>query len=132
MWSHFDANFKRWAQRPAATGGDEAARRVTALIRERRGPAQQGLRGWREKPFAVPRWGYLAALSAGGLLVASVFLWTLTLRDVRTTEPTSGGAEVRQPEGGIGVLPQDDNVVLYWLDSRTPVYFVMDRERRTR
>lgn len=105
---------------------------MTALISERRRPAQQRLNGWREKFLAVPRWGYLAVLGAGGLLVASAFLWTATLRDLPTTQPTSGDAEVRPRQEGTGVLPQDDNVVLYWLDSGTPVYFVMDRERRTR
>ncbi len=129
MWSDFDANFKRWAQRPAATGAEEAARRVTALVRERRN--QHGLKAWREKLISVPRWGYVAVLSVGGLLVASV-LWISTLRDVPTTQPASDGAEVRQPQRGIDLPPQDDNVVLYWLDSGTPVYFVMDRERRTR
>jgi hypothetical protein len=68
-------------------------------------------------------------LGAVAFLLVSVFLWFPVFREVRETPPATGGAVGGE---GAGVVPQDDNVVLYWLESGTPVYFVIEQERRRR
>jgi hypothetical protein len=77
-------------------------------------------------------WPAVAGVTAVGLLVVSLALWTPALRKGDRPDTASTRALDVVSEETTVVEPQDDNVVLWWLDSRTPVYFVMQEERRTK
>lgn len=100
----FDAEFREWAREPPRTPAQAAARRVTARLGEARphGPT-------------MGRWAPRVAVACGLALIAAsgVLLW----RPPAPAPPASATADAPP------VLP--DNVVVFWLDPETPVYFVV-------
>ena len=100
----FDTEFREWAREVPRTPAHVAARQVKARLDE------PGRRASRSGTWA-PR---LAAACGLVLIVASgVLLW----RPGTPTAPTPTSADA------LPVLPE--NVVVFWLDADTPVYFVV-------
>ena len=99
----FDGAFREWAQQdprtPAAVARQRVAARITAAGR----------------PSPAAAWPRRLALAFALALVATsgAFLW-------RATTPTPAPAPAAE---ALPVLP--DNVVQFWLDSETPVYFIV-------
>jgi hypothetical protein len=105
----FDQELRRWGNRPPQTPPDEAGRRITSTLI----PVRTGL----------PVWRMAAAAAAVVLLICGTWAG-LTFTDsalphVRSTEAPGHSAEFVPP-------PLDENVVLWWLDDETPVYFVLN------
>jgi len=105
----FEEDLRRWGSRPPATPPEEAARQLTAML----------------PPVAarLPVWRMAAAAAAVLLLVCGSWAG---LRfgggDMPVPHPADGPghtAEFVPP-------PLDENVVLWWLDDKTPVYFVLN------
>ena len=92
---------REWGQRPPATPPGAAARLALARIRGSRARSL-GLRS-------------LVAVSSLALVLASVWL------GVRMMEPPSRFDRLTVDEAP---PPLPENVVLWWLDAETPVYFV--------
>ena len=99
----FEEAFRQWAGRPSATPPGVAARRVMARLPERRG--QRWLVG-----------GWLPAASAAAALALGLAIGWATLPS--GPEPASPAKELLLP-------PLDENVVLLWLDDRTPLYLTV-------
>ncbi|MEW6367384.1 MAG: hypothetical protein AB1714_22370 [Acidobacteriota bacterium] len=95
----FEEAFREWGRRPARMPAHIASQRIASKLDQRR---------------RKPRWRWLAAAAAIVFAVAGAWLlWQQALPDSR---PPS--MEITQPA-------LDENVVLWWLDSNTPVYFVI-------
>jgi len=99
----FDEVFKGWAERPSHTPADEAARQVMARLAERRGG--EWLFGSRLR-FAT---------AAAGLALLLVVGWA-TLPTPPESSPTA--QELALP-------PLSEDVVLLWLDDKTPLYLTV-------
>ena len=98
----FEEAVRRQASRPPTTPSHEAARRIGAALGPRR----------RLRPWLVPA----AAAAAVALL--------LTLATLLPREPASmPSLAADPPESNAEPLPE--NVVLWWIDPETPVYFVV-------
>jgi hypothetical protein len=128
MWEQFEHQFRQWGRRPAETRADEGARRVVANLAARRGPdgqegklAQQGL-----LPARLS-WRTLATASAVSLLVGAL-VWLQPGADRTSGSGAVSRGEEVVPGDIVGIPLQDENVVLWWLDARTPVYFVMQQD----
>lgn len=93
----FFAEFRRWGERPATTDARAAARRVVAALPEPRAPFR--LR--------------LLAVSTVALLAAFLAVWQAGWR------PQPGAASAASME------PLPENVVLWYIEPETPVYFVL-------
>jgi hypothetical protein len=94
-----DDDLRQWGRRAPRTSAASAARQVVArLARQAPGPA------WPRR---------VAVATATSLVAAAV--WVALVQPPHVTHPTSA---VDQP------LQLPENVVLFWLDSETPVYFV--------
>jgi hypothetical protein len=96
----FDQEYRRWGRRPAATPPGTASTRIRALIRSGR--------------TASPRWNLAWAAA---LVLAVVGSWLLGGR--------TGHAPSPSPPAVHEAVALPDNVVLWWLDPETPVYFVI-------
>jgi len=102
--NRFEAAFRAWARRAPVTPADVAAKRVGARIdassRHAPGPAV---------------WVQRLAVACGLVLVVAsgVLLWR------NGTPPPIPSPAVEVPP----MLP--DNVVIFWLDAETPVYFIV-------
>ncbi len=97
----FDAALRRWSSRPPTTPATAAAAAVVARLEDRR---------------AAPAWRRVAAAAAliavVGLLAA---LWWARVRP-------------RAVDGVVAELPPlEENVMVFYLDPDTPVYFVLPR-----
>jgi hypothetical protein len=101
--ARFEARFRQWANRAPGTLPTDAARRVTARI------AAHG------RPNRVSVWAQRLAVACGIVLVTAsgVLLWK------SQAPPPMPASSAEAPP----VLP--DNVVIFWLDAETPVYFVV-------
>ena len=99
----FDRELRRHASRPPATAPHDAAQRVLARI---------------ARP--MPRRGWLW-LSATAALTALVLL---VVRGRPVENPPVPEANVVTPTVVIAE-PLPENVVLWWIDPETPVYFVV-------
>lgn len=97
----FEDELRRWGQRPAATPPSAAATRVRARIGSPR-------------PGARPAWGLAWAAA---VVLAVVGSWLLGGR--------TGHAPSPSPPVVQEAVALPDNVVLWWLDPETPVYFVI-------
>jgi len=97
----FEAEFRQWGRRSAGTAPGTAATRILARIRAGR-------------PRARPAWGLAWAAAVALALAGS---WLIGGLSPRAPSPT--------PTAGYGAVPLPDNVVLWWLDPETPVYFVI-------
>lgn len=95
----FDEGYRRWGRRPAATPPGAAVTRIQALIRSGR----PGTRPVRNLAWAAV------------LVLAVVGGWLLGGRTEHAPSPPAAYEAVALP----------DNVVLWWLDPETPVYFVI-------
>jgi hypothetical protein len=101
---HFDEAFSAWARRAPSTPADVAARRMAARLAD----ASQAAAG-------AGAWARRIAVTCGVVLVVAsgVLLW-------RSEAPPP------RPSPAVEVLPVlPDNVVIFWLDPETPVYFVV-------
>lgn len=94
----FESVLREWGRRGSPTPAEFAATRVVAELPRPRPP-----RRWPR-----PVW------AAAGLLLLLVALWLV---------PTQQAPQVAR--NGVAAAPLDDNVVLWWLDDETPVYFVL-------
>lgn len=103
----FDAALRDWGGRGPRTPAATAAARVVSQIGA---PSAQGHAGWRVRPF-------MTAVAAAALVavVAGVVWWS---RDAGPARAPSGRTAAELPP----TLPE--NVVQFWLDAETPVYFV--------
>jgi hypothetical protein len=95
--SDFFRAFRRWGERPSGTAPRVAARRVLGALPEPRAP----FRPW------------LLAASAAVMLLAFLALWQVGWRP----QPTVVAAATLEPLA--------DNVVLWYVEPETPVYFVL-------
>ncbi|MFC2173933.1 hypothetical protein ACFLU6_15125 [Acidobacteriota bacterium] len=107
--SSFDRHLKAWGRRPPKTPPAAAARHIRGRIKEVSRP--------------LPLWRLAAA--AVLVLAFSSALWLVFKNghpyapvDILVSTPTPSPQAFEPP-------PLDDNVVLWWLDSDTPVYFVL-------
>ncbi|MCL4814267.1 MAG: hypothetical protein KJ061_17385 [Vicinamibacteraceae bacterium] len=96
---HVEDRIRQWGLRPPATSPAAAARQTVARI------ANQG---------PAPRWPRRLAFASAAFL-AALALWLVLAQRPR---PIQESASVDLPP----TLPE--NVVLFWLDAHTPVYFV--------
>ena len=103
----FDDELRRWGNRPPATPPEEAARRLVETL----SPA----------PTRFPVWRMAAAAAAVVLLVCGSWAG---LRFGGGTTPAA--APPAGPTAEFVPPPLDENVVLWWLDDETPVYFVLN------
>ena len=104
----FERQFRRWAERPPRTSPAAAKARITAALQPRR----NGLPVWR-----------MAAAAAGVLLLICGSWGVLKLTDGSLPHGPGGETSARTDE--FVPPPLDENVVLWWLDDETPVYFVL-------
>jgi ferric-dicitrate binding protein FerR (iron transport regulator) len=100
----FEARLRAWAARPPTIPPRAAAEAVVARLARR--------------PRRVSTWRLAAAVAATVLAVTGVLVGR---RGARGPEPAVGAVASIQP------LP--DNVMQFWLDAETPVYFVTGPER---
>lgn len=104
----FEQELRRWGSRPPLTPPERAGRRIAAGLK----PLRSGL----------PVWRMAAAAAAVVLLIcgtwAGLKLTGGTLPHVQPNRTPANSAEFVPP-------PLDENVVLWWLDDETPVYFVL-------
>jgi hypothetical protein len=113
MPDKFDEEFRNWSQRPPATPAARAAREISARLRNQR--------RWR-----TPSAAFTAAAAVVVLLVSLVVWFAVTehgsaVADRVLVEDTSGAPRLRARQPA----PLDPNVVLWWIDPDTPVYFVL-------
>jgi hypothetical protein len=99
------ARIRNWGRRPPVTAGSTAARQVMARLEGRAARAP-----W------VQRLAYAAA-AAAAVLVAWIVLGPAPRVE---TPPAATSVPAMRPE--VPSLPS--NVVQFWLDAETPVYFV--------
>jgi len=93
----FESALQEWGSRPPRTAAAFAATRVAASLPTRRA--------------AVYRRPLFAAVA---LLLLVAVLWLIPSHQ-----------SPRVADNGLAAAPLDDNVVLWWLDDGTPVYFVL-------
>lgn len=105
----FEHEFRRWGGRPPRTQPETAGRRIAARL----GPAHTGLPLWR-----------MAAAAAAMLLVVWGS-WGL-LRLGNGTPHGHGSPTAFSRSEAYVPPPLEENVVLWWLDDKTPVYFVLE------
>jgi len=105
----FDAALRDWGGRGPRTPAATAAARVVSKIGERSAQGRTGLR--------LPRFMAAAAAAALVAVVAGV-VWLSRDSGPAPTPSASARTSVELPPA----LP--DNVVQFWLDAETPVYFV--------
>lgn len=112
MPGRFEEEFRIWGERPPATPAARAAREISARLPDQR-PSRTS-----SAPFA--------AAAAVVVLLVGLAAW-FAVRDhgpavvdrmVVENKASAPRLAVRQP-------PLDPNVVLWWIDSDTPVYFVL-------
>ena len=94
----FESALHAWGSRPPQTPAEHAATRVVASLTRRR-PTQ---------PWRRPAW------VAAAVVLLAVVMWLAPTRQAP-----------RVASNGVAATPIDDNVVLWWLDDETPVYFVL-------
>lgn len=105
----FEQEFRRWGNRPPTTDPDEAGRRIAVRLK----PVRNGL----------PIWRMAAAAAAVVLLVCGTWAGLhFTGGGIPHTNPDAASANTT----GFIPPPLDENVVLWWLDDETPVYFVLN------
>jgi hypothetical protein len=97
----FEEDYRRWGRRPAAIQAGAAATRIRARIAARRRRRR----------------------TAAGLAWASVFL--LAVAGNWLIESRRGAVPSPSPQAVHAPVALPDNVVLWWLDPETPVYFVI-------
>jgi hypothetical protein len=102
--SEFDGAFREWGRRSPRTSAETAARRVAGRLDAPRVPRR------------IPRLAWVAATT----LVVAAGTW-YAVRNGGNGLPVTPPPAVAD----ITALPLDDNVVLWWLDEETPVYFVL-------
>jgi len=102
----FDAALRGWGARAPRMPADAAAARVVERIGQRSARGEAGVRA-RQWVMAT------AAAALVALVAGAAWLW----RDAPPAAPPASGAVDLPP-----ALPE--NVVQFWLDSQTPVYFV--------
>jgi len=104
-----EGELRRWGRRPPRTSPADAARRILTALEPRR-------------RFHFPL--RLAFASVAGTVLA-VGLWLA----MRNGENGAGRVEAPSapaaPAAGAAAAPLEENVVLWWLDPDTPVYFVL-------
>ena len=105
----FDREFHCWGSRPPSTDPEAAGRRIVARLQ----PARTGL----------PVWRMAAAAAAVMLLICGTWAG-LQFTDGSVPSPLPRPASDRSAE--FVPPPLEDNVVLWWLDDETPVYFVLN------
>lgn len=103
----FEQELRRWGSRPPLTPPEEAGRRIAARLK----PYRSGL----------PVWQMAAAAAAVVLLVCGSWVG-LHFTGGTAPHPLEPGA-ARSAE--FVPPPLEENVVLWWLDDETPVYFVL-------
>jgi hypothetical protein len=103
--SDFDRAFGAWGRRGPRTSPEAASRRVAELVAAPRTVQRR------------PRLSWVAAT----ILVAAVGTWYVVRNGGDLPPPIAPPPEVAD----FATLPLDDNVVLWWLDKETPVYFVL-------
>lgn len=104
---HLEARIKDWGRRPAATPASTAARRVVPQLAGNVTPRRPWLR----------RSAFAAAAASAGLA-----LWFALDQSTRPSPPPASVDLPQQLPGDVAPLPA--NVVQFWLDPDTPVYFV--------
>jgi len=102
---HFDAAFRRWAERPPATSAPDAAGAVIERLQAEGGR-------WRAARLSPASATLAAALL---LLVAGTASFILSLPSVSL--PPATGSEARPT-----TVPAREADVILWLDDGTPVY----------
>jgi hypothetical protein len=102
----FERALRAWGRRPPRLSAGSAAARIDERLDRR----QLRLHPWR-------------LVAAAATIVAIVGgVWLLSVDGPRSPERVGPAA----PSPGPTVPPLGDDVVLWWLDSETPVYFVID------
>jgi hypothetical protein len=101
----FDRAFSTWARRPVPTPPEEAAGRVRAAIEPARRPSQ-----------------VRAVLALAASVVLALAAW-LAVRSALTPAPQQQQAQLEPP------IVLEDDVVVWWLDPETPVYFSLPQAR---
>jgi len=101
----FDRAFSAWARRPVAMPPEEAAGRVRGAIEPTRRPSQ--LRTW---------------LALAAAVVLALAGW-LAVRPALTPTPQQQRAQLEPP------IVLEEDVVVWWLDPETPVYFSLPQAR---
>ena len=97
----FEEELRTWGRRPSAISPGAAATRIKARIEtDRRSPRRP--------------WGLAWATA---VMLTIVGDWLVGRREVPVPSPT--------PPAVHEALPLPDNIVLWWLDPETPVYFVI-------
>ena len=99
-----EAALREWANAPPRTPAAEAARQVRARVAAGRTRASRG---------AAWAWRLAAASAVAATVAAATLLW----RAPGPSPPPPVAVDAPP------VLP--DNVVVFWLDAETPVYFVV-------
>lgn len=105
----FERALEEWGGRPPRTPAGTAATRLEARL----GPRASRTRPWR-----------LVAAAATVLVIVGG-MWLVSLDGSRTPVPLDPAAPAPPPMNA----PLGDNVVLWWLDADTPVYFVIEPPR---
>ena len=105
----FDRALREWGGQPPRTPAGTAATRLKACL---------GSRANRMRP-----WGLVAG--AATVLVIVGGMWLVSLDGSRAPVPLDPAAPAPPPTAA----PLGDNVVLWWLDADTPVYFVIEPPR---
>ena len=97
----FDEEYRRWGRRPATIPAGAAATRLRARLaaRQRTRRSATGL-AW-----------------AAAVAIVLVGSWLIDTRGGRAPSPS--------PSAAHEAVALPDNVVLWWLDPETPVYFVI-------
>jgi hypothetical protein len=103
--SDFDRALGEWGRRAPRTSPETAARRIERLVAAPREPQRR------------PRLAWIAAT----IIVAAMGTWFVVRNGGDLPPPVTPPSIVAD----VTTLPLDDNVVLWWLDEETPVYFVL-------
>jgi hypothetical protein len=101
----FDRAFSAWARRPLEVPPEEGARRVQAAIERSRRPT----------PARV-------VLMLAAAVVLALAAW-LAVRSALTPAPQQQQAQLEPP------IVLEEDVVVWWLDPETPVYFSLPQAR---
>lgn len=104
----FEREFRRWGARSPLTPPDEAGRRVAARLK----PVRTGL----------PVWRMAAAAATVVLMVCGTWAG---LQLTGGSPPHGRPNQLSVSADEFTPPPLDENVVLWWLDDETPVYFVL-------
>ncbi len=117
MDSDFEDVFRKWAERPVATSGADAARTIVAVISgENRGSRKPAAgRSFRLTPA-------MTTLGAAALiLIAAAASFVRSLPPAGFDEARVAAPGVSSP-GSRGPVPAREADVVLWLDDGTPVY----------